>query len=102
MTHLLVKPTLRLSRGVAWFDKQIVDGIVNFAGSLTVGARSAGLEGFFDKFAVDGIVNLVANLVYFLGDKGRAIQTGRLRSYLGLLALAVVGLFAGFFYWIRA
>ncbi len=97
---LLVKPTLALARGVAAFDKAFVDGIVNAAAGLTVGLSK--FEGFFDRFAVDGLVTLVSRLVYVLGDYGRSIQTGRLRNYLALLALAVVGLFAGVFYWIQA
>ncbi len=97
---LLIKPTLALSRGVAHFDRTIIDGLVNFAANLTVGLSK--FEGFFDRFAVDGLVTLVANIVSVLGDAGRSIQTGRLRTYLGLLALAVVCLFAGVFLWIRA
>ncbi len=97
---VLIRPVMRLASAVAWFDRNIVDGLVNFLGSLTVGLSR--FEGFFDRFAVDGLVSAVANLVYFSGDQGRKIQTGRLRNYLGILAVAVVGLFAGMFYWISA
>ena len=51
--------------------------------------------------AVDRLVNLTARAVYVAGDWGRSIQTGRLRNYLMFLAVALVGLFAGVFAWIR-
>ena len=97
---LLIRPTLALGRGIAWFDKTLLDGVVNASAGATVALSK--FEGFFDRFAIDGLVTLVARLVYLLGDLGRQLQTGRLRNYLGLLALGVVGLFAGVFYWIRA
>jgi proton-translocating NADH-quinone oxidoreductase chain L len=97
---VFVRPTLALARVVvAPFDKRIVDGMVN--GSATATRGLSRFEGFFDKFAVDGLVNLVGWIVYALGDWGRGIQTGRLRSYLGLMAVAVVALFVGVFFWVR-
>ena len=59
-------------------------------------------EGVFDSWPSTAVVSLVAGLVYVLGDSGRSIQTGRLRNYLAFLAVGVVALFAGVFYWIRA
>jgi hypothetical protein len=76
-----------------------VDGVVNLTASLT--ELLSRLEGLFDRLAVDGLVNLVAQGVYVLGDWGRMLQTGRLRNYLMVLAVAVVGLFAGVFAWVR-
>jgi NADH-quinone oxidoreductase subunit L len=96
---LLVRPTLWFSRRVLGFDQNVVDGVVN--GSATVTRETSRFEGFFDNFAVDGLVKLVGIVVYGLGDWGRSIQTGRLRSYLGVLAVAVVALFVFAFFWIR-
>jgi hypothetical protein len=59
------------------------------------------MEGLFDNFAVDGLVNLTAKGDYVVGDWGRGIQTGKLRNYLMFLTVALVGLFAGVFLWIR-
>ncbi len=95
----LVRPTLALARGLGVFDKQVVDGVVNSAAKLT--ELLSRLEGVFDRLAVDGLVNLVGQGVYVLGDWGRMIQTGRLRNYLMFLAVALVGLFAGVFAWVR-
>jgi NADH:ubiquinone oxidoreductase subunit 5 (subunit L)/multisubunit Na+/H+ antiporter MnhA subunit len=96
---LLVRPTLSAARGLAIFDKRVLDGLVNTSAALT--SLLSKLEGVFDNFAVDGLVNLFAKGMYALGDYGRALQTGRLRSYLMVLAVALVGLFAGVFAWVR-
>jgi len=95
----LVRPALALARGLGDFDKRVVDGVVNSAALLT--ELLSRLEGVFDRIAVDGLVNLVGQGVYVLGDWGRTLQTGRLRNYLMVLAVAVVGLFAGVFAWVR-
>jgi NADH:ubiquinone oxidoreductase subunit 5 (subunit L)/multisubunit Na+/H+ antiporter MnhA subunit len=94
----LVRPTLALARLASNFDRWIIDGVVNGAASLT-GLLSR-MEGIFDQIAVDGAVNWTARVVYFVGDWGRSIQTGRLRNYLMFLAVALVGLCAGVFAWV--
>ena len=96
---LFVRPTLALGRGLAQFDKQVVDGIVNSSAGLT--ELLSRFEGVFDRIAVDGLVNLVARTTYTVGDYGRRLQTGKLRNYLMFLAVALVGLFAGVFVWVR-
>ncbi|MDX2037902.1 MAG: NADH-quinone oxidoreductase subunit L [Isosphaeraceae bacterium] len=95
---LLIRPTLALARGITWFDKRIVDGIVN--GSAQATAALSRFEGFFDKVAIDGLVNAVARFTFGAGEQGRRLQTGKLRDYLMFLALAVVGLFAGLIAWV--
>jgi proton-translocating NADH-quinone oxidoreductase chain L len=96
---LLVRPTLAAAEAVSEIDRTVIDGIVNGAAGFMV--LMSKLENFFDVFAVDRLVNNLAQVVYILGNWGRAIQTGRLRNYLMLLAIAVVGLFVGLFAWIR-
>ena len=95
---LFVKPTLWLACAASETDRLAVDRTVNGAANATRAASR--FEGFFDNFAVDGLVRLVALGIYALGDWGRGLQTGRLRGYLGVLAAAVVALFAGVFFWI--
>jgi NADH:ubiquinone oxidoreductase subunit 5 (subunit L)/multisubunit Na+/H+ antiporter MnhA subunit len=96
---VLVRPILALCRGAAAFDRYVIDGIVNGSGSLAV--LLSRMEGLFDNLAVDGLVNLSARVVYVVGDWGRGIQTGKLRNYLMFMAVALVGLFAGVFAWVR-
>jgi len=97
---VFVQPTLSLARGAATFDKVVIDRIVD--GSAHAVAELSRLGGIFDNRVVDGLVNFVAQLTYFIGDWGRMIQTGRLRSYLMVLAVAIVVLFLGMFRWIQA
>ena len=97
--RLFVRPSLALSRGLSHFDRLVVDGLVNGSAALT--SLLSRLEGVFDSIAVDGLVNLVAKGVYASGDQGRRLQTGRLRNYLMVLAVAAVGLSAGVFVWVR-
>lgn len=96
---LLVKRTLDLAVAMRGFDKYVVDGVVNGAAMITVWASK--LDGLFDKFAVDKLVNLFGDFIYLLGDRGRWIQTGRLRNYLMVLTVAVFGLFLGVVVWIQ-
>jgi NADH:ubiquinone oxidoreductase subunit 5 (subunit L)/multisubunit Na+/H+ antiporter MnhA subunit len=96
---VFVRPTLALARGLGRFDQRVVDGVVNAAASVT--ELLSRLEGVFDRIAVDGLVNLTAQGLYALGDWGRTLQTGRLRNYLMVLAVGLIGLFAGVFAWVR-
>lgn len=96
---VLVRPTLGFCQVCSRFDKIVLDGVVN--GSARITELLSRLQGVFDKVAVDGLVGAVAQGVYATGDWGRSIQTGRLRNYLMFLAVALVGLFAGVFAWIK-
>ncbi len=84
-----VKGTLGLSRGLAWFDGVVIDGIVN--GSATVTRTVAIIEGWFDNRVVDGLVNLSAAFVGFWGHFVRSFQTGQVQRYV-LYTLAGVGI----------
>ena len=95
----LVHPVLSIARGLSIFDKLVVDGLVNIMAALTT--LLSRLEGVFDQFAVDGLVNLVARGVYATGDKSRGLQTGRLRNYLMVMAVGLIILCAGVFFWVN-
>ncbi len=97
---VLVRPCLAFARLCRQIDQILIDGIVNGSAALT--AFLSRLEGIFDMIAVNRLVNLTARAVYVLGDRSRLIQTGRLRNYLMFLTVALVGLFAGVFAWIRS
>jgi len=78
---LFVKSTLSLSNSLYWFDKNIVDGFVNFMASIV--RRIAQLSSWIDKYLVDGLVNTIAGTTYYVGHLLRWVQNGRLQNYLG-------------------
>jgi NADH:ubiquinone oxidoreductase subunit 5 (subunit L)/multisubunit Na+/H+ antiporter MnhA subunit len=97
---VFVQPCLWFARLFHQIDKVLIDGLVD--GTAAVTALLSRFDGFFDNFAVDGLVNLAGKGVYVAGDWSRSIQTGKLRNYLMFLAVALIGLFAGVFAWIRS
>ena len=88
---VFVEPMVSFSRFCAWFDRFIIDGIVN--GAAAGVGQLARLSGWIDRYVVDGAVNGLGALTYDLGAMVRAPQTGRIRMYVTVLMCAVaVGL----------
>ncbi len=83
--------TIGLARAMAWFDNNVVDGLVNLAGRLGVWASF--LVGKFDNAVVDGAVNGVATATIGSGSLVRRIQTGKLYHYVFVLAGGVLIIF---------
>jgi NADH-quinone oxidoreductase subunit L len=75
----VVRGFMGFSKLSGWFDKTIIDGIVNLSATFTRGLAS--LDGLIDKYIVDGMVNLVGGIVRFSSTRIRRLQTGRIRSY---------------------
>ncbi|MBE0606075.1 MAG: NADH-quinone oxidoreductase subunit L [Deltaproteobacteria bacterium] len=73
-----------ISRGLAWFDNNVVDGLVNLTARL--GVFLSFLVGKFDDGVVDGAVNGVANVTIGSGSVLRRLQTGKLYHYVFVLA----------------
>ena len=72
-------------RAAAWFDANIIDGVVNLAAALVV--FSSWLSGLFDSYVVDGLVNLASNVTLNFGGRLRRLGLGLglgLRLRLGL------------------
>ena len=84
---VFVSIVMGLSRLAGFFDKYVVDGIVNLAGWLV--RSGSNLAGLNDKYVVDGAVNGAATLAQDLGSIVRAPQTGRVRMYVTVLMVAV-------------
>lgn len=88
---LLVRFVGALSRGAFWFDRNVVDGLVNLAGA--VGRLSARLWGWFDRNIVDGTVNAFGSVTGEMAGWWRTMQTGNVQNY-ALLAAAGAMAFA--------
>jgi NADH-quinone oxidoreductase subunit L len=84
---IIVVTMLGMSRLAAWFDRCVVDNIVNLAGWLV--KQAAFGAGANDRYVIDGAVNGVGRLAQDLGAAVRAPQTGRIRMYVTILALAI-------------
>ncbi|MBU0506699.1 NADH-quinone oxidoreductase subunit L [bacterium] len=87
---------LRLNNAMAWFDRTVIDGLVNLIGKFTV--VYSNIIGWCDDFFVDGVVNGLANGVCLLGAKMRRLQTGSIQHYAyvafaGIVAILIIKLF---------
>jgi NADH-quinone oxidoreductase subunit L len=83
--------TLKLSEILSWFDKWIIDGIVN--GSATVTRFLSKLSNLFDSYVVDGLVNGTALFSGFIGFNFKKLQTGKVQTYIVLVVFSIILLF---------
>ncbi len=82
-----LRGTLALSRACGWWDRVVVDGIVNGAASIVrIGAL---INGRFDLGIVDGLVNLTAEIFHRAGGLARRLQTGTINAYLYTIVVVV-------------
>ncbi len=80
--------TMGVSKVLAWFDSYIVDGIVNGSASITKYLSNA--SNLFDKYVVDGLVNFMAIFSGFLGIFVRKFQTGKVQTYIVMVAFSLI------------
>jgi NADH-quinone oxidoreductase subunit L len=80
-----------LAAACAWFDRNVVDWVVNATAPLLIGVSQ--LSGWIDRVFVDGAVNGLADAVVRLGREGRRLQTGRVNNYVYGVVVGVLALF---------
>lgn len=80
--------TIGFSKVCAWFDRKVIDGIVDGSASLTKHLSS--FAGLFDRVVVDGLVNFTAYFSGFIGILLRQFQTGKVQTYLVLVIFSLV------------
>ncbi|MHB1687702.1 MAG: NADH-quinone oxidoreductase subunit L [Ignavibacteriaceae bacterium] len=85
---VFVGGTLMLSKMLAWFDANIIDGIVNGSATLTIAISR--FSGKFDNVVVDGLVNFIAYLSGFIGLIFRRFQTGKVQTYIVFVIFSIV------------
>jgi NADH-quinone oxidoreductase subunit L len=89
-TFLFLKPALFLSKTVAVSDQKVLDKALHFfSKSMVVFSK---MIGWFDRVLVDGLVDLIATISAATGSLGRKLQGGEVQQYylysiLGLGAL---------------
>jgi NADH-quinone oxidoreductase subunit L len=86
--YAVVGTFMMVARAFAWFDSNIIDGIVNGTAKVTVILSRVG--GWIDKYIVDGLVNLSAGLTQFFGLMFRSVQTGKIQTYMAWTLAGVV------------
>ncbi|PQO30692.1 NADH-quinone oxidoreductase subunit L [Blastopirellula marina] len=95
---VFVSGTLAVATCVAWFDRCVIDRLVDGAAWMVVGL--ARLSDFWiDRRGVDGFVNWFSRRTYRLGSSLRTVQTGSLRQYVMLIVISTVTLFLILSYW---
>ncbi|MEJ5350805.1 MAG: NADH-quinone oxidoreductase subunit L [Melioribacteraceae bacterium] len=83
-----VGQTLNFSKVLAWFDNNIIDGIVN--GSAWITKSFSNLSGLFDNYVVDGLVNFTAFFSGFVGFSLKKLQTGKVQTYIVFVVFSVI------------
>jgi len=96
---LLIRLVGAFMRLCAWFDRNVVDGLVNLAGWLS--RILARLWGWVDAHIVDGLVNATASVTGEIAEWWRTMQTGNVQNYaliamVGAMALAILFLLRSF------
>ncbi len=89
-SRTIVRPGIKLANLVNWFDKNVIDGVVNGVGKVTV-LISKGVH-LFDLGVVDGFVNWTANETYNVGKRLRKLQTGNVSAY-AIIMFAVCAIY---------
>jgi NADH-quinone oxidoreductase subunit L len=85
----IIYPTRdRLSAAVVWFDRNVLDGVVN--GTARISRALSGRVDGFDRRVVDGAVNGIAQTAGFTGGLLRYIQSGNVQRYAAFLFVGVV------------
>jgi NADH-quinone oxidoreductase subunit L len=94
---MFVKPMHAVASLCAAIDRIVFDRFLH--GLCAAAVSIAKWDRLFDERVVDGLVNLMANVTYAVGGSFRRLQTGQLRQYLMLIAVAVIMLSVILFVW---
>ena len=102
---LFVNRTTDLATALGVFDRNVVDGL-GVDGSATLTRFTSRISIWWDKWIVDGLVNLAGSVVGFASYPVRLLQTGLVQSYalvilFGVLILLVAYLGTPAVAWLR-
>ncbi|HYH55552.1 MAG TPA: hypothetical protein VD772_03010, partial [Anseongella sp.] len=88
---IFVGPLLQLGKFMQLTDDKVVNGILHLLGRLSI--RLSRLAAWWDKYIVDGMVNFTAARARSLGDFFRGFQTGRVQQYMALAVFSLMVLY---------
>lgn len=83
-----INGTVGLGKVSAWFDLNIVDGVVNF--TAAIGRGLSKVTAVFDFRIIDGLVDLSGIISGWIGATMRKTQTGLIQTYLVLTVLGII------------
>lgn len=95
---VFVRGTLAVSACVAWFDRCVIDRVIDGVAWLLVCFATLS-DDWIDRRGVDGFVNWFSWQTYRLGSSLRSLQTGSLRQYVMLIVVSTVTLFLILSFW---
>ncbi len=95
---VFVHGTLAFASCIAWFDRYVIDRLVDGTAWLAIGLASLS-DNWIDRRGIDGFVNWFSLQTYRLGSNLRALQTGDLRQYVMLIVVSTVALFLILSFW---
>ena len=84
----IVRGTWASARSLFRFDSKFIDGFL-VMGTRNFTVLSSYLSGFFDKYVVDGLVNLVAVILEAASKFFRRLQTGLVSQYALVMAVGM-------------
>ena len=87
----IVKPIVALSKLISWFDRNIIDGIVNLLPTIML--LISKLAAWFDKYIIDGFIHLLTRMVEGIGNFVRKFQGGKIQYYLFSMLVVILALF---------
>lgn len=94
---VIIRPTVWLADQIFGFDKEVIDYVVNLVGR--VGRSLADISGVFDRVVIDsGLVEGTAKVTNGFGGWLRQSQTGRVQSYVLVIAVTVLLLLGLYLY----
>ena len=77
---VFVRFVLLKAKSITWFDRVVVDGIVN--GLAKIHVVLAHIVRWFDKYIIDGFVHLTVFTSGRIGHATRTIQSGNVQTYI--------------------
>jgi hypothetical protein len=83
-----VKTTVAASKVIAWVDGAVVDGIVNYVG--TIGNAMATASEWFDANVVDKLVTMWADIARSIASSLRRVSTGYVQQYMLTFVVVIV------------
>jgi NADH-quinone oxidoreductase subunit L len=87
-TFMVGRTTLQLAWVTDRFDRRWIDGVLHASAYTQV--TIANLAGWFDRAIVDGIVNGLARIAQWIGALIRSFQEGKIQLYIFWASLAII------------